>query len=354
MTRIRVDSIGMEENLKYSRLIIKFLQEEISGHELEILMLWLKEDPENRHLFDRSNMLWQETRYKIDDSEIEIAWNHLSEKTGIGQNKKSSVVVLKKGNFRMILAAASIAFILTMGGLSLLYKDWQLKKQISQASTMVRTGEGEKASVYLSDSTQVFLNSGTIIRYGSHYNIKERFIRLKGEAYFNVRTNPDMPFVVNLGKINVSATGTRFNVFSYDNDNRIEMTLEEGKIHVLIDGKEPIELSSGQQVVYFTKTDTAVIREVPTEIYTSWKENKLRLIDTPLEEALRKIARRYNVTFEIRNRDLLDLKYTATFIDESIEEVMQMLKTVSPIDYKISNRMTIDDDQYLKPKIIIQ
>jgi ferric-dicitrate binding protein FerR (iron transport regulator) len=162
-----------------------------------------------------------------------------------------------------------------------------------------------------------------------------------------------MPFTVSLGRISVSATGTRFNVFSYDNDNRIEMTLEEGKVNVKIDGKDPIELNSGQQVVYFIKTDTAVIREVPTEIYTSWKENKLRLIDTPLEEALRKIARRYNVTFEIRNHGLLEMKYTATFIDESIEEVMQMLKTVSPIDYEINNRMTIEDDKYLKPRIVI-
>ena len=65
------------------------------------------------------------------------------------------------------------------------------------------------------------------------------------------------------------------------------------------------------------------------------------------------MRRRYNVTFEIRNHDLLELKYTATFIDESIEDVMQMLKTVSPITYKIYHRTTINDKQYLKPKIVL-
>lgn len=50
----------------------------------------------------------------------------------------------------------------------------------------------------------------------------------------------------------------------------------------------------------------------------------------------------------------MDLKYTATFIDESIDDVMQMLKTVSPIKYTIYNRTTINDKQYLKPKIIIE
>ena len=72
-----------------------------------------------------------------------------------------------------------------------------------------------------------------------------------------------------------------------------------------------------------------------------------------LRRLLRRIGRKYNVTFEITNRDLLNLKYTATFIDESIEDVMQMLKTVSPITYKIYYRTSVKDKQYIKPKIVV-
>jgi transmembrane sensor len=110
----------------------------------------------------------------------------------------------------------------------------------------------------------------------------------------------------------------------------------------------------GQQVVYFSKTDMAIVKDVYTETYTSWKENMLKLNDTPFEEALRRIARRYNVVFEIRNPELLDLNYTATFIDESIDDVMLMLTEVSPIKYKIINRTTLSDTKYLKPKIIVE
>ena len=83
-------------------------------------------------------------------------------------------------------------------------------------------------------------------------------------------------------------------------------------------------------------------------------KNKLRFNDTPFEEALRRIGRKYNVRFEITNRDLLNLKYTATFIDESIEEVMEMLKTVSPINYKIIKLTSINDKVYSKPKIVVR
>ena len=133
----------------------------------------------------------------------------------------------------------------------------------------------------------------------------------------------------------------------------METTLEEGAINVLIKGKEPINVKSGQQVVYFVKSKKVQVKEVVTDTYTSWKENKLRFNDTPFEEVLRRISRKYNVKFEITSRDLLNLKYTATFIDESIEDVMDMLMTVSPITYRINYMTSISDKKYTKPKIVI-
>lgn len=96
-----------------------------------------------------------------------------------------------------------------------------------------------------------------------------------------------------------------------------------------------------------------LVRDVTTETYLSWKENKLRFKDTPLEEVFRGIGRKYNVKFEIQKADLLDLKYTAIFIDESIDEVMQMLSAFTPINYKIFYRTSVSDKQYTKPKIVV-
>jgi ferric-dicitrate binding protein FerR (iron transport regulator) len=151
----------------------------------------------------------------------------------------------------------------------------------------------------------------------------------------------------------ITATGTRFNVFSFQNENRVETTLEEGAIQVSVKGKDPVNVKAGQQVVYFVSTGEILVREVNTNTYTSWKENMLRFNDTPFEEVLRGIGRKYNVKFEVSSRELLELKYTATFIDESIEEVMQMLKAVSPITYKIHYRTSAHDKQYLEPRIIV-
>ena len=339
----------------YRELAIKFLTGEITDSDMDVLKLWLEADPVNRRIFDEENELWQESGIKTNLSafKTEKAWTDLSIRLGIGKNKVKQVVILKKNNFRILIAAASIVCLLGITGLTLWLNERGSEKQIVAASTIVRTDEGEKVHIFLADSTQVVLNSGSTLEYTTDYNVHERNVKLNGEAYFNVCTNPEKPFVVQLGKLGVSARGTRFNVSSYGNDDRIETTLEKGNIQVFISGQKTIDVKSGQQVVYFTKTNKAIVREVATETYTSWKENKLRFNDTPFEEVLRKIGRKYNVTFEIRNRELLELKYTATFIDESIEDVMEMLKTVSPIKYKIYNRTSINDKQYVKPKIVV-
>jgi transmembrane sensor len=341
--------------MDYHILIIKFFAGEISDTELIQLKSWLELKPENRRIFDEENELWQQAsiQTKFENYKNDSAWLNISGKFGLGKSRVKSVTLLRKNSFRLLIAAATVACIIAIGGISLWIVSKNSFHQMIAGSTIVETKEGEKARIILSDSSEVILNSDSRVQYFGGYNLSERKVKLSGEAFFDISTNPEKPFVVQLDHMSISATGTRFNVFSFNNEDRVETTLEDGAIQVTVNGKVPINVRSGQQVVYFVNTGEAIVRDVNTGTYTSWKENMLRFNDTPFEEVLRRIGRKYNVTFEITNRDLLDLKYTATFIDESVEEVMQMLKTVSPISYKIYYRTSVNDKQYLKPKIVI-
>ncbi len=345
----------MKEDLNYRELVVKFLAGEILDSEADMLKEWLEKHPDNRRIFDIENELWQKsgTKTVLEHYRTDEAWSEISEKIGLKKRKVADIIILTRTRFRIFVAAASVTFFIALGGILLWMTEKRSVKFLFDASTVISTNEGEKARIFLSDSTNVIINSGSLFEYKSDFNVKDRIVKLKGEAFFDVRTNPEKPLQVQLEKMTIFAAGTQFNVFSYENENRIEATLGEGKIKVDIPGQKSIELKAGQQVVYFTKKNKAEVRDVNAETYTSWKENKLRFVDTPFEEVLRGIARRYNVTFEVTNRELLELKYTATFIDESVEEVMQMLKRVSPITYKIYNRTTVMDKHYLKPKIVV-
>lgn len=338
-----------------NELINKFFAREITNEEMDLLKSWLEQDKEARRTFNEVNELWQKTgdHSKLDEYNSDKAWMNISSKLNFKMNSSRSVTIIKKNNFIFLMAAATVACLVAIGGISLWITGKKFTNQITANSTIVTTDEGEKAHIFLTDSTEIILNSGSTLEYNGQYNIKDRLVKFTGEAFFNVRTNREKPFVVQLGKMSITATGTRFNIFSYGNEDRIETTLVEGVIQVSIKDREPIHLKSGQQVVYYLKSDKVLVHDVQSDTFTSWKENKLRFYDTPFEEVMRSIARKYNVEFKIKDNELLDLKYTATFINESIEEVMQMLKTVSPITYKIYDRNSVNDSQYLKRNIIV-
>jgi transmembrane sensor len=344
-----------EEREKYHNLIIKFFAGELDDNEILILKSWLDQNPDNRRIFNEENELWQgaNVHSNIEHFKTDTAWINISAKLGIGKTNSKSFAIISRNNYRKLLAAATVTCLVALGGVSLWISAKTSFEKISGASTTITTNEGEKAHVFLPDSSEIILNSGSTIQYSGNYNFKDRVLKLTGEAFFNVFTNHEKPLIVELEHMKIIATGTRFNVFSFDNEDRVETTLEEGTIEVSIEGKAPLTVKQGQQVVYFRKSEKVLLREVATDTYTSWRENKLRFNDTPFEEVLRRIGRKYNVKFEITNRDLLNLKYTATFIDESIEEVMQMLKAVSPINYKIYNRTSVNDKQYLEPRIVV-
>jgi ferric-dicitrate binding protein FerR (iron transport regulator) len=338
----------------YRELLIKFFAEEISEEELDLLKKWLSASPENKRIFDEENELWREssTRINLDNFNVDLAWDSISSKYDFVSGERA-ITVFRKNNIRFITVAATFALIIITGSVALLFKARQTLNHLSASQIFVSTNYGDKAHVILPDSSEIILNSGSKVQYDGNYNIKERKVKLNGEAYFQVKTNPEKPFIVKAGKIQVYAIGTKFNILSYENEKNIEATLVEGKVAVITEGKETINLQPDQQAVISKQTGNLVVNDVDSETITAWKENKLRLKDEPLEEALQKIARKYNVVFEVSNRDLYDLRYTATFIDESLEEVMELLKVVLPITYKIYYRTTADDKQYTKPRVVI-
>ena len=342
--------------MEYQDLISKFLAGEISDEEMEMLKAWIKEEPGNRRIFDEENELWQKAseHLLVDSYNTDRSWLSISSRLGFREGRSRFSSTIRKNSYRLLLAAASVVLLLAIGSTMLLITLSGTLKKLNSSVTMVSTRQGDRAHIFLPDSTEVFLNSESDLKYRGDYNSDKREIQFNGEAYFNVRTDPSKPFEVNLKNgVKVTATGTRFNIYSFSNESRIEATLEKGIVTVSAEGLEPVMLQPGQQAVYLARDKRLLLRDVNVSIYTSWKENMLRFDDTPLEDVFRRIGRKYNVKFEISGVDMLDLKFTATFIDESLEDIMDMLKSVSPIDYKIYYRTSVHDKSYLKPRVVI-
>ncbi|KAF0237011.1 MAG: Fe2+-dicitrate sensor membrane [Prolixibacteraceae bacterium] len=202
--------------------------------------------------------------------------------------------------------------------------------------------KGSVSEVILPDGTVIFLNADSRVRYAMEGENGIREVFLTGEAWFDVAKNPDKPFVVHTSFYDVQVTGTQFNVKAYETDNEVVTTLEEGQVIIQSSEKlklaEDIILKPGEQAVLSMSSKEFTIRNVNTKWFTSWKDNKLIFINTNLKELVVLLERRYGVEIEVLNKEILGLHFDGTIKNESIIEIMEIMKKALPISYKISGQ----------------
>ena len=206
---------------------------------------------------------------------------------------------------------------------------------------------GKRFDVQLSDGTVVYLNAGTSIKYPLKFISGEnRQVFLTGEAFFKVKEDKDHPFIVNAEKLNVQVLGTAFNVSNYPEDGQTDVVLVEGAVGMYKSGEHFSEeehtiLAPGTKGSFDRTNTTIEIRDVLTSTYTSWVDGRLIFRNMPFDNILKKLERRYNIEILNFNKSLGAEEFNAGFKDESIDEILDALKTTYGIDYKIRDNKVI-------------
>lgn len=190
----------------------------------------------------------------------------------------------------------------------------------------------------LPDSTIVWLNSGSTLKYPSSFSSKERNVELEGEAYFDVRKSEVQLFTINKGKnLSISVLGTEFNVEAYDRDDRIITTLVGGKVRVEYKNNQgsrvETHLTPSQKLVYDTRNKSVDIKDVSVRQYIAWKEGKIVFEDTNLKDALHMLSKHFNVDFLVKDQRLYSNAFTGKFEGERLDEILTIIKMSSNINY---------------------
>ncbi len=199
--------------------------------------------------------------------------------------------------------------------------------------------KGSISEMLLPDGSHIFLNSGSTIKYSVDGLDGIREVFLTGEAWFQVAKMKEKPFVVHTCEYDVKVTGTIFNVKAYKEDKEVITTLEEGGVQVksstdLHHFEEKI-LIPGEQLVYNKEQKNIQVSTVKTKLYTSWKENKLVFVNMSLKDLKTLLERKYGVEIQIADPSILDYHYDGIIKNETILEVLNLLKHTLPIDYEI-------------------
>lgn len=334
----------MEESKRtIAELIFHFYIGAISSAQQQDLDNWLKESPQNQKLFqyiidskriyDKQNLLalfdqnkaWQKVQSKT-THKYRIRFLHIAQlaaiailSIGLGFYLTSHAPTTPHHKTPLSLSvplqAKAILSYENQKTITLTEKQFSVhNNQIIHESlpddeiitlTIPRGGE---FLLTLDDGSEVWLNSESELKFPRHFNKTKREVSLTyGEAYFNVRKNPQCPFQVISNEISLEVLGTEFNLQNYQKENNIITTLINGSVRL---SNTEQTLIPGQQAQFDKTTHTSIIQEVDTRLYTSWREGRFIFKSMSLDKILRQISRWYDVEFKYETEELKHLPFS--------------------------------------------
>lgn len=251
-----------------------------------------------------------------------------------------------------------------------LRKDGDALKQL-----IVSTPRGGTYCIVLPDGTKVWLNADSKLEFPSNFkNVKQRFIKLTGEGYFEVAKvylntplkprrlsggaediQKRMPFIVETKNQRVEVLGTHFNINSYADEPDTKTTLLEGSVKVTgksqpigTAGVSEMILKPGQQALLDRNFAIQLKKVLDLEYVIAWRTSgagdpgSLVFFDEPIESVMRKISRWYDVTIAYKIDLKKDLRFSGVVRkDVKLQRVLDLLETSGSVHFKIEGRRVV-------------
>lgn len=233
-----------------------------------------------------------------------------------------------------------------------------LKKSGSIVETItVTSAPGMVTKTILPDGSEVWLNALSSLTYPQRFTEKERRVQLSGEAYFKVTSDKKHRFNVETPqKMVVSAYGTEFNVNAYESEATHEVTLASGQVEVSseIGSKATETLVVDEKAILQVKTGNIHVVTADTYVETAWKDGKMVFRREKLDKIVTRLSRKFGVDIHLEGDRLKEYEYTATFTEETLEDILDLLKRSAPITYSISKQKQLNNETFTRREVTIK
>ncbi|HLN74351.1 MAG TPA: FecR domain-containing protein [Prolixibacteraceae bacterium] len=309
-------------------IIKKYLSGNSSEKEQKTLLDWMRHE-DHRAEFEAVKNEWQqEVIHQAIPMQYEQSWNNIQ--VAILGNTQVSLQRAQRTLYLFRIAAILVVLLLIP---SLVFFYTQKKEDTPLTYTTVTADLGQISKVLLPDSSVIWINSGSTIKYNNRFSASNRDIDLVGEAFFKVHKNKELPLIVNSQDLNVKVLGTEFCVSSYPEENTIHVILEKGKVELSSDINDDFrqEMKPGEMAIYNKEKKSLSLSTVNTGLYTSWKDGMINIYNLPLSELVIKLERRYNQKF-IVDEAIKNLPYTFTIKNEDLHSVLRLMEKITPVD----------------------
>lgn len=315
------------------KLFDKYKSDKLSGEELQELRKVVNALSDDE-LAGRLETDWNQGEVGVDEVD-EKCMERLKERIDrqAGIQKPWRVYVLRVAK----MAAAILLPVLLVTTLYL-YTD---SRQSFPSDMIVSTGKGERASMTLPDGTKIALNYDSQVTYDPEAFAKgERRIDFDGEGYFQVKKDSRHPFVIHAQGLQVEVLGTVFNLLARNGDTHSELFLEEGSVRLMsVLTGEKVLLSPNQKAVLSVETGHIVVQTMENIAETSaWRKGDLIFRNEPLGNVLRTLEGCYGYKITTDCEDCLTDEFTGTLPTWDINEVLEVLEKLYPLEIEIKGK----------------
>ncbi|MFO7658740.1 MAG: FecR domain-containing protein [Bacteroidales bacterium] len=257
----------------------------------------------------------------------EAAWEKLVDALEKGKEKKEGNTI-RLLNKPFLSVAASVAFIILSASM---YYIFFMKVNIS-------AGNAQLVTYTLPDHSQVTLNSGSTLSFKKSRWIKNRFVHLDGEAFFNVL--PGSSFTVTTTNGSISVVGTSFNVYSRKSHFIVSCKTGEVRVNVPLGGfmanleaGKGIKINTGNETLSYEKLEGKSLNS------SAWLSGEFYFDNTPLVEVFEEIERQYDI--KIYAEGLSHRRYTGYFKKGDLIQTLDVVCLPMNLIYQIKNNKSV-------------
>lgn len=306
-------------------LLIKYLLDEASADEALEVEAWKAIRSANARKLEEIKIILETSKRLAQASPLDEteAWERFKSKRGQAKNEQGRLVPMRVHSNWLRIAAAALLFI---GGGWMAYYFYHGKSGGSANWVILKT-ENQVREETLPDGSTVHINKNSVLAYSDNFKSK-REVKLTGEAFFNVKHNDAVPFMVQVEDINIRDLGTAFNIKI--RQHHIEVIVESGTVKVS-KNKEAVQLNAQQMVSIKTGDKGLRVERNSDELYNYYMSNTFAAKKTPLWRLINVLNEAYGADIRIENSALRNAPITVTIrLQDSLDSILNLISLTTP------------------------
>jgi len=234
-------------------------------------------------------------------------------------------------------AAAAIVLMIGYGAWIITGKpSWQARPRMADARHAWTTDHRHQRTLTLADGTVVKVNADSRLEMDeAAFNKKKREVWLTGEAFFEVAKDPEKPFIINTGQMQTIVRGTSFNVKAYDKFGENVVSVRDGRVEIIENGRAIALLTANRQLKYNVNSRRVEITDANWRDAAGWTEGRLVLNEASADELCLRLWQHFGVELEIPAGIFDDALFHSSYPpDVRLDNVMEDICIVYGLKYE--------------------